>query len=60
MLHHNLKELDNDLGGRTNKNLTLTTLLSIRNADKAVIEYTHQNHVWKLEKGEEKRQSKSE
>jgi hypothetical protein len=41
---HNLQELDDDLGGRSDKNLTLTTLLSVGKDLKAVSEGVDEHH----------------
>jgi hypothetical protein len=45
VLLHLLEELDNDLGGRADKDLPLSTLLSVGHSLKAVGEYTHANHI---------------
>lgn len=37
VLLHDRQELDNDLGGRTDKNLTLATLLSIDDVVQAIV-----------------------
>lgn len=37
MLLHNREELDDDLGRRSNKNLTLALALSVDNAVKSVV-----------------------
>jgi hypothetical protein len=42
---HNFQELHNDLGGRTDKNLSLTTSFSVDNVGQAVGQNRHQNHL---------------
>jgi hypothetical protein len=45
MLLHDRKELDNDLGGRTDKNLTLSTLLSVVDVVQSIVEDRDTDHV---------------
>jgi hypothetical protein len=45
MLLHDRKELDNDLGGRTDKNLTLSTLLSVVDVVQGIVEDRDTDHV---------------
>ncbi len=44
VLHHDLKELHDHLGGGAHKNLALAALLGISNAAKAVVQNRHENH----------------
>ena len=43
LLHH-AEELDNDLGGRSKEDLSLTSLLGVDDGLKAVSQNTHANH----------------
>lgn len=45
ILLHDLEELDHDLGGRADQNLTLSTLLSVGNGLEAVGEHRHLRHL---------------
>ena len=44
LLHH-AEELDNDLGGRSKEDLSLTSLLGVDDGLKAVSQNTHENHL---------------
>lgn len=45
VLLHNLKELNDNLGGRSDDNLTLSALFSIGNGLKAIGEDRHLGHL---------------
>ncbi len=46
---HALQELDNDLGGRLDQDLTLATLLGVDNSVQAISEHGNFNHfVWRV------------
>jgi hypothetical protein len=45
VLLHNRKELDNDLGGRTDKNLTLATLFGVVDVVQSIVEDRDADHV---------------
>ena len=50
MLHHDLKELDDDLGGRPAHDLAEATLLSVADALKGIVENTNAHHCCCREK----------
>ena len=43
---HNLQELDDDLGGRSDHNLALTALLGVVNALQRISQYRSSGHLW--------------
>jgi hypothetical protein len=45
VLLHNREELDNDLGGRTDKNLTLATLFGVVDVVQSIVEDRDADHV---------------
>ena len=45
VLLHDLQELDDDLGGGTNKDLTLSTLFSIVNALESIVQHADTDHL---------------
>ena len=45
VLHHNLEELDDDLGGRPALDLAEATLLSVADALQRIVENTDSHHV---------------
>jgi hypothetical protein len=45
VLLHNLEELDNNLRGRSEKDLSLATLLSVGHGLKAISEGRHARHL---------------
>jgi hypothetical protein len=45
VLLHDRKELDDDLGGRTDKNLTLSTLLGVVDVVQSIVEDGDTDHV---------------
>jgi hypothetical protein len=47
VLLHDRKELDDDLGGRTDKNLTLSTLLGVVDVVQSIVEDGDTDHVAK-------------
>lgn len=47
MLLHDLEELNDDLGRRTDENLTLAAAFSVGNVHKSVVEDGDQNHLLK-------------
>ena len=46
VLLHNLQKFHNDLGTRTDQDLTLPTLLSIGDGTEAISQNTHANHIY--------------
>ena len=46
VLLHDLQELDDDLGGGADKNLTLSTLFGIVNALKSIVQHADTNHLF--------------
>lgn len=52
MALHDLEELDNDLGGRSDQDLTLAGLLGIVDAVKSVVENGSADHFGGLSRGD--------
>ena len=46
VLHHNLKELDDDLGAGANHNLALAASLGVDNRDQGIVKNTGFHHCW--------------
>lgn len=49
MLLHDLEELDNDLGGRTDQDLTLARLLGVVDALESIVENGSADHLCGIE-----------
>lgn len=44
LFHHDLEESDDDLGARSDQNLTLSFSFSVDNVVKGIVQYTHAHH----------------